>query len=102
MNFDLRYVPFSRYGSYFAFSRLERTPQRPAGLCLRALHGDGLADCGQAAVAKDLAGRFCRLCAKAGFAENFDALTGQPLCDRAYTWTASVFFVLAHEYLMKR
>jgi hypothetical protein len=28
-------------------------------------------------------------------AENFDALTGEGLCDRAYTWTASVFQILA-------
>jgi len=43
--------------------------------------------------------RFCDLCVREGFAENFDALTGQGLCDRAYTWTASVFLILAHEFL---
>lgn len=35
-------------------------------------------------------------------AENFDALTGKPLRDQAYTWTASVFLVLAHEYLARK
>jgi hypothetical protein len=32
-------------------------------------------------------------------AENFNALTGAPLRDRAHTWSASVFVILAHEYL---
>ena len=62
---------------------------------------DGLTECGQAPAARDLAERFCRLCAAGGFAENFDATTGRPLCDRAYTWTASIFLILAHEYLTK-
>jgi putative isomerase len=34
-----------------------------------------------------------------GMAENFDALSGDGLRDRAYSWTASVFLVLGHEYL---
>jgi hypothetical protein len=34
-----------------------------------------------------------------GFAENFDAVRGLPLCDRAYTWTASVFLLLAEKLL---
>lgn len=36
---------------------------------------------------------------KSGCAENFDALTGDGLRDRAYTWTASVMLVMAHEFL---
>jgi hypothetical protein len=40
MNFDLRHVPFSRYGSYLAFSYLEEPRARPAGLYMRTLHGD--------------------------------------------------------------
>jgi len=32
---------------------------------------------------------------RSGFAENFDALTGDGLRDRAYTWTASVYLLLA-------
>ena len=55
MNFDLKLVPFSRYGSYVAF--------------------------------------------RSGMAENYDAITGDGLRDRAYTWTSSVFLILAHEYL---
>jgi hypothetical protein len=62
---------------------------------------DGLAECGQTKLARDLARRFCRLCRKGGFAENFDARTGRPLRDRAYTWTAGVFLTLAREYCMR-
>lgn len=36
---------------------------------------------------------------KNGFAENFNALTGEGLRDLAYTWTASVAIVLVKEYL---
>ena len=35
---------------------------------------------------------------KSGFAENFDALTGEGLRDRAYTWTSSVWLILALAY----
>ena len=60
---------------------------------------DGLRAAGETRFAADISRRFCRLCANGGFAENFDALTGAPLRDPAYTWTASVFLVLAHEYV---
>ena len=60
---------------------------------------DGLARSGEAAFAKDIARRFCDMVAKNGCAENFDALTGEGLCDRAYTWTASVFLLLANGLL---
>lgn len=60
---------------------------------------DGLAACGARDAAVEISRRFCDLCAREGFAENFDALTGQGLRDRAYTWTASVFLILAHEFL---
>ncbi len=56
----------------------------------------GLRAAGEAELAGEIAGRFCRLCRQAGsFAENFDALTGAPLCDPAYTWTSSTFLLLA-------
>jgi glycogen debranching enzyme len=58
----------------------------------------GLAALGEKKLVRDIARRFCRLCALSGFAENFDALTGAPLRDTAYTWTSSTFLVLAHEY----
>lgn len=60
---------------------------------------DGLDKCGEKALAKEAAKRFMKLVQKSGFAENFDALTGEGLCDRAYTWTASVAVTLAKEYL---
>jgi hypothetical protein len=56
---------------------------------------DGLRRAGEKELAADIAGRFCRLCRSGGFAENFDARTGAPLRDRAYTWTSSVFLALA-------
>jgi glycogen debranching enzyme len=64
---------------------------------LLAVHG--LWRLGQRGLARDLARRFCLLCERQGFAENFDALTGAGLRDRAYTWTSSVFLVLAREYV---
>lgn len=60
---------------------------------------DGLRAAGETELARDIAGRFCKLCDKSGFAENFDANTGAPLRDRGYTWTSSVFLVLANKYL---
>ncbi|MCC5805063.1 MAG: hypothetical protein JJU00_01930 [Opitutales bacterium] len=56
---------------------------------------DGLRRGGEPALADDIARRFLRLCARSGFAENFNALTGDPLRDKAYTWTSSVFLILA-------
>nr|NIN63212.1 hypothetical protein [Anaerolineae bacterium]NIN93496.1 hypothetical protein [Anaerolineae bacterium]NIQ76570.1 hypothetical protein [Anaerolineae bacterium] len=41
MNFDLKVVPFSRYGSYIAFSHLEETGERQDGLHMRTVHGCG-------------------------------------------------------------
>jgi glycogen debranching enzyme len=60
---------------------------------------DGLVGGGEAELARDLAGRYCRLFARSGAAENFNARTGEGLRDLAYTWTASVFLVLAGDYL---
>jgi glycogen debranching enzyme len=66
------------------------------------LIADGLAHCEQEGLAHEIARRFCRMCATDGFAENFDAQTGTGLRDRAYTWTSSVFLVLANDYLMEQ
>jgi glycogen debranching enzyme len=63
---------------------------------------DGLTQLGERKLAREIAGRFCRLCAKSAFAENFDALTGAPLRDTAYTWTSSVFLVLANSINERR
>jgi glycogen debranching enzyme len=55
----------------------------------------GLQACGEHRLARTIAQRFCATFARSGSAENFDALSGAGLRDRAYTWTASVFIVLA-------
>jgi glycogen debranching enzyme len=60
---------------------------------------DGLTASGERGLARRIASRFCDMVARSGMAENFEARSGAGLCDRAYTWTASVFQVLAHEYL---
>ena len=54
----------------------------------------GLEQGGFAEPANRIAEKFCATCAASGFAENFDALSGAGLRDRAYTWTASVFLLL--------
>ncbi|KKK04906.1 amylo-alpha-1,6-glucosidase [Micromonospora sp. HK10] len=56
---------------------------------------DGLRRAGYADLADDISSRFRRLCERSGFAENFDAHTGIGLRDRAYTWTASAYLILA-------
>ncbi|GID29874.1 amylo-alpha-1,6-glucosidase [Paractinoplanes brasiliensis] len=56
---------------------------------------DGLRRAGHDAFADDVSSRFRELCETSGFAENFDAETGDGLRDRAYTWTAAVYLVLA-------
>lgn len=58
---------------------------------------DGLRTCGEDSLANEVAREFCDTAAKSKFAENFDPISGKPLCDPAYTWTASVFLTLAHE-----
>jgi len=58
---------------------------------------DGLRRAGHTALADDISGRFRRLCENGGFAENFDARTGEGLRDRAYTWTAAVYLVLTRD-----
>ena len=59
---------------------------------------DGLRRAGHTGLADDISDRFRRLCEKSGFAENFDALTGAGLRDRAYTWTASAYLILAAQH----
>ncbi len=60
---------------------------------------DGLVRAGKNEMAVDIGKRFCALCVKSGFAENFNAITGEPLCDPAYTWTSSVFLILSTKYI---
>ena len=57
---------------------------------------DGLVSAGEMDLAILIAKRFCDLCAQdSGFWENYDALTGAGLSCPGYTWTASVFLLLA-------
>lgn len=60
---------------------------------------DGLAKCGEKDFACKIADSFLQLCKKSSFAENFNAVTGEGLRDRAYTWTSSGTFILAHDFL---
>ncbi|HUQ59573.1 amylo-alpha-1,6-glucosidase [Lentzea sp.] len=56
---------------------------------------DGLRRGGAVELADQVSARFLATCEKSGFAENFDALTGEGLRDRAYTWTAAAYLLLA-------
>jgi len=60
---------------------------------------DGLYAAGEREIAREIARRFCRLCAEGGMSENFDALTGAGLRDRFHSWPASVFLIVAQEYV---
>ncbi|MCS5717959.1 glycogen debranching protein [Herbiconiux sp. CPCC 205763] len=62
-----------------------------------AIIEDGLRRAGETELADLISERFRRLCERSGFAENFDALTGEGLRDRAYTWTASCYLTFARE-----
>jgi hypothetical protein len=57
---------------------------------------DGLVNAGEKKLARTVAERFCDLCAQDnGFWENYDALSGKGLRCPGYSWTASVFLLLA-------
>ncbi|MEU6375238.1 trehalase family glycosidase [Streptomyces sp. NPDC046909] len=59
---------------------------------------DGLRRAGHHRLADDISARFRTLCETHGFAENFDAVTGTGLRDRAYTWTAASYLLLAEAH----
>jgi Trehalase len=62
---------------------------------------NGLRRAGHTAPADEISARFRALCERSGFAENFDALTGAGLRDRAYTWTASAYLLLAADHVTR-
>ncbi|MFJ7334205.1 amylo-alpha-1,6-glucosidase [Streptomyces sp. NPDC101116] len=62
---------------------------------------DGLRRAGHHRLADDISTRFRALCEAHGFAENFDALVGTGLRDRAYTWTASSYLLLAEAHALR-
>lgn len=59
----------------------------------------GIESCGDSAFAKKVAEKYCKMAGKNGFAENFNALTGEALRDPAYTWASSVYLTLVYQYL---
>ncbi|WP_128376490.1 amylo-alpha-1,6-glucosidase [Streptomyces cavernae] len=62
---------------------------------------DGLRRSGHHRLADEISDRFRTLCETHGFAENFDALTGTGLRDRAYTWTAAAYLLLAEAHELR-
>jgi hypothetical protein len=62
---------------------------------------DGLRRGGHLRLADEINARFRALCETHGFAENFDALTGTGLRDRAYTWTAGSYLLLAEAHVRR-
>jgi glycogen debranching enzyme len=63
---------------------------------------DGLRRGGFIALADEISERFRTLCERSGFAENFDSETGTGLRDRAYTWTASSYLILAAAHAQRQ
>jgi hypothetical protein len=57
---------------------------------------------GDHAFADDLRIRYLNAVLKSGFAENFDPQSGEGFRDPTYTWTSSVYLILAHELDMER
>jgi len=62
---------------------------------------EGLDSAGEHSLAMRLREEFCRMVQQNGMSENFDAITGKGLRDPAYTWTSSVYLILAHQLLGK-
>jgi putative isomerase len=58
---------------------------------------EGIDEDGDRAFADDLRVRYLEAVMKSGFAENFDPETGQGYRDPTYTWSSSIFIILAHE-----
>jgi glycogen debranching enzyme len=59
---------------------------------------DGLRRSEHLRLADDISARFRASCETHGFAENFDAMTGTGLRDRAYTWTVGSYLLLAEAH----
>jgi putative isomerase len=59
---------------------------------------EGLLACGEKAMAKDLAGKFCDNVSKSGVYEHFDPVTGEGMGDPGYSWTAAVYLEFINEF----
>jgi len=58
---------------------------------------DGLLDAGETELAHEIAERFCNMCTRNLYMyENYDAITGDGLRCPGYTWTGSVFILIAN------
>ena len=113
LKIDLTQVPFSARGSFLAVSQLPAHWQglpNAAGLYLRTVRHDVQTpliaqislpdeefDAAIEHAGLTLTGASFRV--ECCFAENYDALTGEGLRDRAYTWTASTAMILVREIL---
>lgn len=62
---------------------------------------EALERCHYDKLVKKIAESFLDMVSKNGFAENFNALTGKALRDRAYSWTSSIYLVIKNEYSCK-
>ena len=62
---------------------------------------DGLWQCGEKEFVKMIAKRYVSMIDNAGFPENYDSMTGSGNRDRAFSWTASSFLIIAHRYLFE-
>lgn len=61
---------------------------------------DAMDRCGRPDLGDELARRYTAMCAASGLAENYDAQTGAPLRDPAFTWTSSVALLLGNRLLV--
>ena len=61
---------------------------------------DGLNQCGEHQLAKEISQKYIDLCSNSGFRETHSAINGKGLRDVSFAWTASVFLILGNEYLM--
>ena len=60
---------------------------------------DGLRSAGAERLSRRIARAACRAMAKCRYRENWDPLTGGGRMELAYTWTSSVYLILAHEFV---
>lgn len=58
---------------------------------------DALTVAGEPELAQDIGRKFLALAERSGFSENYDALSGAALRDKAFTWSASVYLLLFAE-----
>jgi putative isomerase len=62
---------------------------------------EGLLTCGENAMAKDLAEKFCNNVAKSGISEHFDPVTGEGIGDPGYSWTAAIYLELVNIFSLE-